>query len=326
MSKTKESKAQNLLIGENLIELSLSSGATQAYTESIGKATQGVDCKITVQTDTIPEGYKTLSVTACKQCVAYRNSDGTISYRILTHKFVGKTMEFGAVFTPKGELELYSFISGSDDVKCKFIAKKKLANNIVDPMFALISEDTIYVAYNVPSYAALMLTAQNRRPITEGMTSIASGAPNVVSFNLVTNEQEKAFPKLKSMSLYALHVITSKGEPALLVANIFDVDAPSERVPTFSGMISSLLSGDDEELPAHKQFPVGVSIARFVKKAEIVQIPPAGDPSRGVSSVILNESNDAGENVIDIITEDDDGQCDECEQQTETDNQGALPQ
>lgn len=269
-----------------------------------------MECKIHVESSEIPSGYKTLDVTICRECISYRNDNGSISYRILTHKFTGKSVEFGAVFTPKGEIELYSFNQDQSEADCKLIAAKKLSASVVDPMYALISEDTVYIIYNVPSAAALSTTVANRRPMLLGdRTAIAAGCPNVVSFNLVTKEQERLFPKMKSMMAYASHMIASGDQPALLIANIFDVEAPKEEDPSFVGLFASIFRSD-REAPAFKQMPIGISVMRFTSQPEIAQVPLSGSESLGIRSVIL-EDGDTGEIVVDIIEDADAEQTDD---------------
>lgn len=302
-AQKKTADTQALLIGETVIGISSSQGTTQAYEEIISGASDGVECTISVEQDSIPHGYKTLEISQTRECVSIANEDGTISYRVLTHRFSGKAIEFGAAFTSKGEIELYSFASeGSLGADCKLIGKKKLSGAVVDPMYAIISENTVYVIYNVPSAGALASVAAKRQPILEGRTALASGCPNVVSFNLITKEQEKLFPKMRAMALYGSHMIASKGEPALLVANIFDAGTPDDDEPTLKSLVIDMIKGEDDAM-ALRPFPLGVSLVRFATKGDIYQLPMGECETLGVHSVILKDSPQSGEIVIDI-TED----------------------
>lgn len=281
---------------EIVTEITEHPDTTKAYEEEVGKFHGTSQCIVRVDSIEMRAGYKKLTLEGDKETVSYRHESESISYRTLTHKLVGKAISFGLCCSAKGKMELYRFVDG--EIDCVKLADIKLSKSIVDPMYALVSEDKLYVIYNVPSEKALRSSKAMRVPVVEDDGALASGAPGIVCFDLKDKSQERLLVPLEPMSSYScgLYYDESESEPKLAVANIYDVAAPSER-PSFRRLIHDMI---DEDEPTAAAFPFGVSSVSFIGGAEISQAPFDGDPANGIRSVILKDGNEEDVSIFSL--------------------------
>lgn len=283
------------VIADLAAEISERTDTTEIYKKKLTDMESSSSCTVEVSELGLGDGYRKLTISPSRETVSYRNEDGTVGYRTLTHVLNGKTMSFGLCCSPKGSLELFRFIS-SGGIDCEHLAKLKASKHVCDPMYALLSEDGLYVVYNVPSAAALASTVSQRVPQMGEDGASASGYPGIACFNLKTGEQSKLLPPFDSMPLYScgLYFNTASSEPSLCIANIYNHKENSAGKPSLRKLFADIVDGDGGTLRSVKM-PVGVSSISFVEKTEISQSPLDGDPENGIVKVILTSSNEDGE-------------------------------
>lgn len=273
---------------------------TKAYRDKIGEIHGASQCVVKVDSIDLQAGYKKLMLEPDKTTISYRDDSEAVRYRTLTHKLVGKAISFGLYCSRKGKMELYRFVDS--EIDCVKLADIKLSRNIVDPMYSLVSEDKLYVIYNVPSPKALKSTTRTRLPIVDVDGALASGAPGIVCFDLKNKDQERLLVPFEPMDNYScgLYCNTESSEPKLVVANIYDIEPADER-PSFRALINGLLDSKGDSMPA--AFPLGVSSVSFINGTEISQSPFDGDPANGIRSIILKDSNENAVNVFSLKDE-----------------------
>lgn len=294
------------VIAEAITDIVSSPETTQGYNDTLDKMKGSSAMVVEVAQLTMGEGYKSLPIAASKETISFRNEDDTIGYKTLTHVLSGKTLTFGLACSAKGNMKLYTFLPEEDPVDARYLAELKVSRNVVDPMYAIVSEDKLYIIYNVPSERALASTPSGRAPeFGCGGEVAASGAPNIACFNLKTHEQCKLLPKISSMDRYAcaLSFNEEAGEPVLLVSNIYDKsDREKEKArPSLATLIYSLVNEDDATVRS-VSMPVGLSCISFVEKAEVLQVGLNDAPTKGICSVILiDDKEDDYRFIVDQI-------------------------
>lgn len=262
---------------------------TEKYDNRIEDIAGPSSCVIRVSETKLGDGYRALSIAPASQTVSYKR-DGAVTYRKITHLMSGKAVKLALACDNKGNVELYSFMPTTKAVDCAFLAKVKLSSHIVDPMFALITENCLYLIYNVPSDEALSMTPKMRRPQIDGEKATASGYPGIVRFNLKTSEQTDLLPSLAPLPYYAcgLYFDDKVRQPKLALANIYKRAVENEP-PSIMSLIESFW---EEDSYPKASLPVGVSSISFIDEPEISQAPLDGDPANGICSVILENSDD----------------------------------
>lgn len=307
--KTKTETQPNIVsaIASAVVEITEHTDTTESYEKKLDDIKGTSECTIRVDSLELGEGYKSLSVSSCKETVSYSSVGvSTVSYRTLTHRLDGKAVSFGISCTPKGKIELYQFLSApgtAHHVDCVKLAELKISKHVVDPMYAFVSAEKLYIVYNVPSPAALDAIATLRAPEVDENGACASGYPGIACFNLKTDEQDCLLTPFASMSQYAcgLYFDTTDNQPKLAVANIYVTKEKPAR-PSIAGLVKSLL--DDDSPMKAPDFPLGVSSVSFVEKSEIVQAPMDGDPENGICSIILDNSNEVDAYLFSIEEKD----------------------
>lgn len=303
--KTKTQQPPVSAIADIVAEIIERTDTTDTYKNKIENIKGPSSCIVKVNATGMGEGYRLLDIIASKETVSYRNEDGTISYRSLTHILQGKTMRFGLYCSPKGTLELFMFLPNSE-LDCEFLACIRITRHICDPMYALLSEDKLYVVYNVPSTFARNSIASQRVPQIDDDGTSASGYPGIACFNMKDNEQSKLLPPFESMPQYScgLYFNATSKEPMLCVANIYNQQLTDNERPSLRKLLADIVGDDDDSMRNSVDFPVGVSSVSFVKKTEISQSPLDGDPSNGVVKIILKDSNEDGAYIFSVEDQD----------------------
>lgn len=265
---------------------------TELYQSKIDAIDGASDCCVKVASTKIEEGYRQLDLHMSRETVSYRNEEGLISYRTLTHVLNGKTMSFGLCCSPKGDIELYRFLSAGA-VDCEKLAMMRVSKHICDPIYGLLSEDKIYIIYNVPSESAMAATVSQRTPQIDDDGASASGYPGIACFDLKERHEVDLLPPFKEMSQYScgMYFNAEKKEPMLCVANIYE--RKEEVRPSLRRLLLEMIEESDNGM-AEVALPIGVSSIAFVKKTEISQSPIDGDPANGIVKIILRDSNEDG--------------------------------
>jgi hypothetical protein len=235
------------------------------------------------------------------------------------------------VCTPSGAIEVYSLVTSTADnsadaddgesektviSQAKYLSAIQVSLNVVDPMYALVTNQALYVIYNTPSPSALATSAKWRKPHACENIYIASGAPNIVCFNLATDEQKRLLPKLTSMELYAVAMMQSKQQPALMVMNIFGMDVEIDNQPTFAELYRVLAGKSAYNPPAITSYPIGISLTHFVENVDIIQISPGNNPEYGIRDIKLEKGDEEGEIIISFS----DGEEDEDDVENQAEN------
>lgn len=317
------------------------------YSNRLKAIGRPISCIVTVPDKDIIGDFSVMSIDELKGLVMFKNDDGTYSYRTVTHRLVcGSNGEhrYDMSCDRDGTVSLYEERSLSEDkdengngtdtgnartndddvIEAEFISSFKFINHVIDPMFAVrLNDGDVIVVFNVPTEASISAGTSARKPISSNDKSVtvATGFPMSARFKMGDENNKRIVETsdaYQPVSRYASGLISSPSGrfPFLLVANILSkgiVDDDDMR-PSFS-MMRSMMSSESL-IPLTRRMPVGVSIMRMDRRADIIQIPMNGDPVHGVTRIELDSSKSAGTNTVQIVGENENRRYDDSEDET----------